>query len=163
MTMTIQPISPAEDAAICYIIQRVGAEFGAVGEGYGPGDAEVLAMSQHYHTQDRARYFVARVNGQVAGGCGIASFSNDGSVCELRKLFLLPAYRGQGVGKALTLEALAFARAQGYQHCYLDTLSGMTSAIALYETLGFYHLDAPLPEAIHSGCDVWMLKDLGEK
>jgi len=36
----------------------------------------------------------------------------------------------------------------------------MKSAISLYEKLGFIHLDKPLAGTIHSGCDVWMLKDL---
>jgi putative acetyltransferase len=34
----------------------------------------------------------------------------------------------------------------------------MTSAIALYEKLGFTHLERPLDGTIHGGCDVWMLK-----
>ena len=159
-TTQISPITSEQDAAICHIIKSVGAEFGAVGEGYGPGDDEVQAMSQHYHDENRARYFVVTLDGVVAGGCGIASFSADGHVCELRKLFLLPEFRGLGIGKALTMASLGYARSKGYRQCYLDTLSGMTSAIALYESLGFRRLDQPPSETIHNACDVWMLKDL---
>ncbi len=156
----IQPIIACQDDIICQIIRDVGAEFGAVGEGYGPGDAEVVAMSQHYHPQQGSQYLVGLVNGQIAGGCGIAPFSDAGSICELRKLFLLPEFRGLGLGKALTLQSLEFARSVGYQQCYLDTLSAMTQAIGLYESLGFSHLDQPPPETPHGGCDVWMLKPL---
>lgn len=159
-TIQISPITSAQDAAICQIIKSVGAEFGAVGEGYGPGDEEVQAMSRHYHDKNRARYFVATIDGVIAGGCGIASFSSDGLVCELRKLFLLPEYRGLGIGKALTLESLDYARSKGYRQCYLDTLSGMTAAINLYESLGFVRQSQPPAESIHNACDVWMLKDL---
>lgn len=156
----IIPILEEHDDAVYQIIRSVGSEFGAVGEGYGPGDAEVLAMSQHYHTQQGSQYLVGLMNGRVAGGCGIAPFSDDGKVCELRKLFLLPEFRGFGLGKALTLQSLAFARSAGYQQCYLDTLSSMVQAIGLYESLGFFQLDQPPPQTIHGGCDVWMLKGL---
>ena len=43
---------------------------------------------------------------------------------------------------------------------HLDTLQSMTSAIVLYEKLGFEHLDKPLEGTIHNSCDVWMLKEL---
>lgn len=59
MRVEIVPIRPEFDAEICQIIQSVGAEFGAIGEGFGPSDAEVLAMSQYYREQDRSAYFVA--------------------------------------------------------------------------------------------------------
>ncbi len=46
----ILPISAEYDQTICDIIKKVGAEFGAIGEGFGPSDAEVLAMSSiTYH------------------------------------------------------------------------------------------------------------------
>ncbi|WP_041543144.1 GNAT family N-acetyltransferase [Oceanimonas sp. GK1] len=153
----ITPITPQDDAAICRIILKVGAEFGAVGEGFGPGDDEVRCMSRHYRLEAKSRYFVARLNGEVVGGAGIAPL---GEMCELRKLFLLPAARGHGIGRRLAEACLAFAGEQGFSACYLDTLGTMTAAIGLYESLGFRHLDAPLMASEHGGCDVWMLKDL---
>lgn len=160
MTYHIEEIRPEYDEVMCRIIQKIGAEYGAVGDGFGPSDAEVSAMSRHYGRETRSLYLVAAVEGKVVGGCGIASFNGSDEVCELRKLFLLPECRGLGVGKALTLKCLEFAASRGYQQCYLDTLSNMVSAIALYEKLGFEHLDKPLDGTIHGGCDVWMLKEL---
>ncbi|ENM5852945.1 GNAT family N-acetyltransferase [Vibrio mimicus] len=160
MTLEIVPIQPEFDAAICQIIQTVGAEFGAIGEGFGPSDAEVLAMSQHYREQDRSAYFVAILDGEVVGGGGIAPFAHHADLCELKKLFLLPASRGYGVGKALSERCLTFAKQQGYSGCYLDTLTNMTQAIKLYQQLGFEHLPHPMPGTEHNGCDVWMLKSL---
>lgn len=156
----IQPIQPEQDAAIARIIRSVGAEYGAIGEGFGPSDAEVAAMSQYYREENASRYLVATLNGEVVGGCGIASFAGSRKTCELKKLFLLNQGRGLGMGKALTMQCLQYAREQGYTQCYLDTLSGMQAAIALYEKLGFVHLDHPLGGTIHGGCDVWMLKNL---
>lgn len=160
MTVLIEPIRPEHDAKICTIIKAVGAEFGAVGEEFGPSDPEVDAMSQHYTLDNKSLYLVATLNGKIVGGCGLAPFNNSEQVCELKKLFLLPESRGLGLGKALSEQCLSFATAQGFSACYLDTLSSMTSAIKLYEKLGFEHLDKALDGTEHGKCDVWMLKPL---
>ena len=160
MAYQIIPIQAEHDAAICQIIQQVGAQYGAVGEGFGPADAEVACMSQHYLAENRSQYLVAINDGQVIGGAGIAPFVHYSDICELKKLFLLPSSQGLGIGKALTQACLAFARQHGYQQCYLDTLSSMQAAIGLYEQLGFNHLKQPLEGTVHGGCDVWMLKTL---
>ncbi len=155
----IIPIQAQYDAEVCRIIQQVGAEFGAVGEGFGPADPEVQCMSQHYLTENRSQYVLALLNGTVVGGAGIAPFLQHDSICELKKLFLLPAGRGLGIGKALTQACLAFAQEQGFQQCYLDTLSTMQQAIGLYQSVGFSRLSEPLAGSLHGRCDVWMLKD----
>ncbi|WP_114764245.1 GNAT family N-acetyltransferase [Vibrio rhodolitus] len=160
MPLHIAPIVAAQNSEICNIIKDVGKEFGAIGEGFGPSDAEVEAMSLHYTHENKSLYLVATLDGKVVGGCGLAPFNGSDEVCELKKLFLLPQSRGLGLGKKLTLECLAFAQQQGFSQCYLDTLSSMQSAIALYEKVGFKHLSAPIESTIHGGCDVWMLKQL---
>jgi len=160
MSYKIQSIQPHHDLQVGEIIKKVGAEFGAVGDGFGPSDPEVEAMSQHYKSADSSCYLVATIDDAIVGGSGIAAFNGSNEVCELRKLFLLPESRGLGLGKKLTEDCLAFAKSKGYQQCYLDTLTSMKSAISLYEKLGFIHLDKPLAGTIHGGCDVWMLKEL---
>ncbi|WP_394144741.1 GNAT family N-acetyltransferase [Vibrio atypicus] len=158
MSVQIDPIKPEQNEAICQIIKAVGAEFGAIGEGFGPSDPEVLAMS-HYYTDDKqSLYLVATLNGKIVGGCGIAPFNDSAKVCELKKLFLLPESRGLGLGKKMAKQCLSFAKKKGFGECYLDTLTSMTSAIQLYEKLGFEHLNQPLNGTEHSACDVWMLK-----
>ncbi|MBL1415988.1 MAG: GNAT family N-acetyltransferase [Moritella sp.] len=160
MRYKIQEIKPLDDTAIGNIIKKVGEEYGAIGDGFGPSDAEVNAMSQHYADENASRYFIATIKGNIVGGCGIAAFNGSNDVCELRKLFLLPESRGLGLGKKLTEDCLKYAQHKGYTKCYLDTLKSMQSAISLYEKLGFKHLDKSLAGTIHNGCDVWMLKAL---
>lgn len=160
MSYKVEPIKPQYDPQICEIIKKVGAEFGAVGDGFGPSDPEVSAMSQYYKNEESSCYLVATIAEEIVGGSGIAAFNGSKEVCELRKLFLLPKSRGLGLGKKLTEDCLAFAKSKGYVNCYLDTLKSMTSAISLYEKLGFIHLDKPLLGTIHGGCDVWMIKKL---
>ncbi|NET38261.1 MAG: GNAT family N-acetyltransferase [Cyanothece sp. SIO1E1] len=156
----IEEIKPEYDRKIFQIIKSVGAEYGAIGDGFGPSDLEVLCMSQHYKDENNSIYWVAIINGQVVGGSGIAAFNGSSDICELRKLFLLPESRGLGLGKALTLRCLSYAKAKGYKQCYLDTLSSMKSAISLYEKLGFKRLLSPLDGTEHSRCDIWMIKEL---
>ncbi|MFQ3196704.1 MAG: putative acetyltransferase [Paraglaciecola sp.] len=160
MSYDIQEIKPIDDTKVCEIIKKVGEEYGAIGEGFGPSDPEVNAMSQHYNDESSSRYFVAFIKGSIVGGSGIAAFNGSSDVSELRKLFLLPESRGLGLGKKLTEDCLEYAKRKGYKKCYLDTLRNMKSAIALYEKLGFKHLDRPLAGTIHNSCDVWMLKEL---
>ncbi|WP_207062239.1 GNAT family N-acetyltransferase [Motiliproteus sp. SC1-56] len=160
MTLQLEPIDAADDAAIAHIIRTVGAEYGAIGEGFGPSDPEVEAMSRHYSPDRGSVYWVARLDGAVVGGGGIAPFGTEPDLCELRKLFLLSGARGRGIGRALAEQCLGSARELGYRRCYLDTLATMEAAIALYRQLGFDRLAQPLPGTPHSGCDVWMLKTL---
>lgn len=160
MSYQIQQIKPIDDTDVCQIIKKVGQEFGAIGEGFGPSDSEVNAMSQHYNDESSSRYFVALIEGSIVGGSGIAAFNGSSDICELRKLFLLSESRGLGLGEKLSEACLQYAKRKGYKKCYLDTLRSMKSAIALYEKIGFKHLDRPLEGTIHNSCDVWMLKEL---
>lgn len=163
MEYRIVNIASEHDNDICYIIKNVGVEFGAVGEGFGPGDDEVLEMSRHYNPVNKSKYLILLLNNRVVGGCGLASFNGSKTVCELRKLFLLPEARGRGFGKTIAQKVLKNAKEFGYTQCYLDTLSSMKSAIHLYEDLGFKHLSQPIEGTLHNGCDVWMLKNFTEE
>lgn len=157
MSFIIRPITLKDDARVQQIIEQGGREFNAIGEGFGPSDPEVAAMSQHYQAANYA-YYVLEAQQQVWGCAGIAPFDAATATCELRKLFVSPEARGRGYGRALAEHCLKQAKVLAYQQCYLDTLSNMKQAIALYQALGFQHLTAPLAASEHSGCDVWMLK-----
>ncbi|MCG6201617.1 GNAT family N-acetyltransferase [Psychromonas antarctica] len=160
MTFVIKEIKPQFDLEIGEIIRIVGQEFGAIGDGFGPSDSEVSAMSRNYRDENGSRYLVAIVDNKIVGGSGIAAFNGSNEICELRKLFILSESRGLGLGQKLVEGCINYARSKGYTKCYLDTLANMESAIALYGKLGFEHLDKPLQGTIHNGCDVWMLKEL---
>jgi len=74
-------------------------------------------------------------------------------VCEMKRLFLDPAARGHGVGKALVATIIEAARERGYAIMRLDTAAAsMGPAVALYKSFGFREIAAytpnPLPDAL---------------
>jgi putative acetyltransferase len=81
-------------------------------------------------------------------------------VCELRKMYFLPEARGIGAGSAMMLQCLDAARAHGFKRCYLETLTGMDAAQALYARHGFRRIDAPMGGTGHFSCDRFFILDL---
>ena len=157
---SIRPIEPRDDAAMAAIIRAVMPEFGATGDGFAINDPEVDWMSKAYG-EPRCAYFVVEVDGEVLGGAGVAPLAGgDPGVCELRKMYFLPALRGQGAGAAMMARCLDAARKIGFRQCYLETLSGMDAAMRLYERSGFRRISCSMGNTGHGGCDSFYMLEL---
>ena len=160
MSLLIRAITAQDDPAVAAIIRTVMPEFGADGPGFAIHDPEVAAMSAAY-ARARHRYFVVDIDGQVVGGAGIAPLSGaDEDVCELRKMYFLPQARGIGAGAAMMRTCLDFARGAGFSRCYLETLTGMDQAQALYEKVGFRQISAAMGATGHFACNRFYLLEL---
>lgn len=149
----IRAIVGRDDEAIASVIRAVMPEYGATGPGFAISDPEVDFMTRAYGRAGCA-YFVVELEGRVAGGGGVAPLDGgDADTCELRKMYFLPELRGRGVGRRLLERCIDTARALGYRRMYLETLTGMDAAQALYRKVGFRRITGAKGATGHHGCD----------
>ena len=85
-------------------------------------------------------------------GCaGLRPLSDD--VCEMKRLYVKPLYRGTGLGRLLAEKIVQLGIDKKYTRMQLDTLYSMQSAVGLYKSLGFVETDQyynnPHPEVVY--------------
>jgi ribosomal protein S18 acetylase RimI-like enzyme len=95
---------------------------------------EMATLSDYYFI-----ILLARWNGELAGCVALRDLG--GGICEMKRLYVRPAYRGHDIGRALVERTIAIARERGFQAMRLDTLPSMQSAMRLYEELGFADIE----------------------
>ena len=109
-----------------------------------------LAELPGKYSPPAGRLLLAMNNGQPAGCAALRKI--DHGICEIKRLFLRPQFRGQGLGRQLAEAIIREAKQIGYERMRLDTLPPkMNDAIALYCSLGFKEIgpyyDNPVPGA----------------
>ena len=120
-------------------------------------DQELENLSQKYG-MPAGRFYLAYWDGRLAG-C-IALRKLDESRCELKRLYVRPAFRGKQIGKRLVERILRDVKEIGYAEILLDTLPFLQRAIGMYRNLGFFEIpsynDSPLD------CTIYMKLKLDE-
>jgi putative acetyltransferase len=101
-------------------------------------DQELAGLPGDY-APPRGRLLLAEQEGQLAGCVALHPLNDD--ICEMKRLYLRPQFRGQGLGRQLADTIISEARSIGYASIRLDTVEPvMKDAVAMYRRLGFQEI-----------------------
>lgn len=114
-------------------------------------DKELADLPGDY-AAPQGRLLLAEADGD-AQGC-VALRPNGEGICEMKRLYIRPQFRGAGLGRVLAEAVIAEARKIGYLRMRLDTVgASMQNAVALYKLLGFKEIAPyrvnPMPSATY--------------
>ena len=160
MELTIQPAYDAREE-----IAALFAEYTAVlvegdpafrhyldKQGY---DDEVAHPERKYGPPG-GRLYLARIEGEPAGCVALRPL--DDHRCEMKRLYVRPAFREQGIGELLVRRIIDDARSIGYDCLLLDTLPFLTVAIGMYRRLGFVDIPSyngsPMEDLVYMRFDL---------
>jgi len=151
----IQAILPAqiEEARTLFLEYANSLNFSLCFQSF---DEELQTLPGAYAPPD-GRLLLAQGNGKTAGCVALRKIETD--ICEMRRLYVRPGYRGTGLGKKLVEELIVEARKIGYTRMRLDTVGeSMKDAVALYRRLGFKDIapyrEYPLDGVLYMELDI---------
>jgi len=144
---------PGDEADVFRIVKSVLAEYGLAANPE-KTDADLKDIRQSYMAGGGA-FRILEADGRPVGSYGLHAGTR--ASCELRKMYLLPGFRGQGLGRRLLEDALRTAKALGFSEVTLETNSRLKEAIGLYRAYGFTEF---IPPHMSDRCDLAMKRTL---
>jgi len=133
MVMLIRPSSTAHWREAARLVTEYAASL-HVALDFQDVEHELAHLEDEYGCPDAA-FLLARKAREFVGCGAIRRFSD--TACEMKRLYVGPHGKRQGIGRMLATTLIAEARLLGYRTMMLDTLPSMHSAHALYASLGF--------------------------
>ena len=160
MSVSYRTIEAGDNREIAELIRVIFREFGVDRPGTVYDDPTTDLLYELFG-HPLSVYWIAFVDGVMAGGCGVFPTPGLPEGCgELVKFYLAAPYRGQGTGRRLMELCFESARALGYRQLYLESFPELSKAVGMYEKAGFHYLPRPLGNSGHFACNLWMLKIL---
>ena len=119
-------------------------------------DQELAELPGSYAPPE-GRLLLAEYDGQISGCVALHKLEAD--ICEMKRLYVRPQFRGKGLGRILIDRVIAEARQMGYQRMRLDTVEPvMRDAVAMYRKIGFREIppycNNPMPGALYMELDL---------
>ncbi|MEA5444578.1 GNAT family N-acetyltransferase [Gammaproteobacteria bacterium AB-CW1] len=146
----------AEDRdAVVALLAQVLAEYGL---NFEPEDADEDVVHVQKHYMDRqGEFWLVEIDQRIVGTAAFYPLHGRADVAEIRKMYLLPEARGQGLGRWLLDFLEDRARARGFKYARLETAAVLKEAIALYESAGY----TTAPDSVATRrCDRVLIKAL---
>ena len=145
----VNPQSPTELEATREIFREYALSLGVdlCFQGF---EAELAELPGDYAAPAGSLWLV-QVDGVWAACCALRPLNAPGisEACEMKRMYVRPAFRGLGLGKLLATTVVQDGRRLGYERMYLDTMDQLTTARAIYQQLGFVEVPAyyhnPIP------------------
>ena len=118
-------------------------------------DDELKDFRDKYGLPD-GRLYLAYWNGEAVGSIALRKI--DDETCELKRMYVKPAFRKNGIAKMLIQQLVTDARDIGYRSMLLDTLPFLQTAIHMYQKIGFYEIErynnSPMDTSIYMKLDL---------
>lgn len=126
---------------------------------------EELANLPGKYVHPEGRILIGLIDKKIVGCVAVRKL--EGTVCEMKRLYVKPETRGTGLGAKLAEQIIKIAQNLGYQTMRLDTLERLTDAMNLYKKLGFKKTEAyyknPLPGVIYWELDLRHFTSFGDR
>jgi ribosomal protein S18 acetylase RimI-like enzyme len=149
--MPVRPADPGSDLSTVRVLFREYAQSLGFALDFQGFESELATLPGEY-AEPRGTILLAHSPaGEPWGVVALRPLDDDGA-CEMKRMYVRPEARGQGLGRILGQAIVAAAKERGYRAMRLDTIDTMTAAIELYRSLGFREIGAyrfnPMPGAL---------------
>lgn len=160
MNVMYREIQKSDNLKLAELIRGVLTEYGVNQPGTVFTDPTTDSLYELFLAKNSI-YYVAEMNGELIGGCGL--FPTDGlpiGCIELVKFYVKSSHRGLGIGKKLMEICIHSAKNNSHSSIYLESLPELDTAVGMYEKFGFKHIPKRLGNSGHFACSILMLKEI---
>lgn len=129
----IRDWQPADRQAAAELIGQVLTDYGLPWEP-AVADLDVVQVETHYQ---EGEFWVVEQAGTIVGTAAYHPIERGEQAVEIRKMYLLPVARGQGLGRFLLGQLEGAIAARGFKEIWLETATVLKKAVRMYESSGY--------------------------